>query len=460
MKRTTCLFLFVLVMVFCGSCNRPSTPGEDELILQADQDQSSLVKDNQSADFVLDQAPTGPLIQPEDFNYLGFFRLPEPSGGSDWDYSGHGLTYYPEGDPEGSSDGFPGSLFGFGHDHQLFVSEITIPVPVISANLESANTAQTLQPFSDLTSGIFIAEEMVIPRAGIEYLAEPEPRLYFTFGQHIQDFETSHGWANLDLSDPIAQGPWIFDGFTNYVTNDYIFEIPPEWAAAISPGPLLASGRAREGLWSGRGPGLFVYHPGDLNNPLPSGESIYNVIPLLLYGEQLPGQPDIISSPDQAVIDYKEADHWWGGAWITSGNSSAVVFSGTKALGNEWYGFANGVVWEHDCAESSPPTCPDLPDWPYDNRGFWAEDYQAQLIFYNPEDLISVARGKLNSWEPQPYTAFILDEFLLDPELNHGEYKRDLVGAAAFDRENSMFYLVERLADEYRSVIHVWKIEG
>jgi hypothetical protein len=401
---------------------------------------------------------SGNLIQPYDFTYLGFFRLPEPSGGSDWDYSGHGLTYFPDGDSEGSADGFPGSLFGFGHDHQLFVSEISIPKPAITANLEETNTAQTLQPFADLAGGIFNAEGMSIPRAGLAYIAEPQPRLHFTFGQHIQDFEESHGWANLNLSKPDAQGPWVFGGFTNYVTNDYLFEIPPLWAEAIAPGPLLASGRAREGLWSGRGPALFAYQFGELSEPLPAGGKLGEVFPLLLYGEQQPGQPDLISSPSQAVIDYREADHWWGGAWLTAGDDSAVVFAGTKALGEEWYGFANGVVWEHDCAEQTPFTCPDPPEWPYDDRGFWAEDYQAQLIFYDPAHLAAVARGELESWQPQPYAVLVLDDYLLDPSLNLREYKRDLVGAAAFDRANGLFFLVERLADEYRSVIHVWEL--
>jgi hypothetical protein len=131
---------------------------------------------------------------------------------------------------------------------------------------------------------------------------------------------------------------------------------------------------------------------------------------------------------------------------------------GTKALGEEWYGFANGLVWEHDCAEQSPPTCPDPPEWPYDNRGFWAEDYQAQIIFYDPSDLVAVAAGELESWKPQPYALIVLDDYLLDPELNHEEYKRDLVGSVAFDRENGIFYMIERLADEYQSVIHVWRI--
>lgn len=402
--------------------------------------------------------PERVLIQPEDLVYLGFFRLPEPNGESDWDYSGHGLTYYPGGDPNGPDDGFPGSLFGFGHDHQLYVSEISIPAPALTKNLNEAPAAETLQPFADLTSGIFKADAMSIPRAGLEYLAEPVGRLHFTFGQHIQDFEPSHGWAGLDLSDPDARGPWVFDGYTNYVSNDYLFEIPSPWAEAIAPGPLLASGRAREGLWSGRGPGLFAYSPPTREVPLPAGGTLSSIYPLLLYGEQSPGAPDLLSTPDQAVNDYHEADHWWGGAWLTAGQQAAVVFVGTKALGKEWYGFSNGVIWEHDCAEHTPPTCPEVPEWPDDNRGFWSEAYQAQMIFYDPVELVEVARGEIKSWVPQPYAVLVLDEFLLDPNLDPTIYKRDLVGAAAFDRANGLLYVIERLADEYKSVIHVWQI--
>lgn len=448
--------LVIAMVIALISCSSPQeSPGLEN---EPADEQLVVIAPSNNLDYEVGDIPETHRIHPQDLVYKGFFRLPEASGGSDWDYSGHGLTYYPGGDPGGESDGYPGSLFGFGHDHQLYVSEISIPAPMITNDLQSANTAYTIQPFSDLTDGIFPAEEMVIPRAGIAFLAQPEPRLHFTFGQHIQDFEVSHGWAGLDLSQPDPQGPWVFDGYSNYVTNDYMFEIPPEWAQAIAPGPLLASGRAREGLWSGRGPGLFAYRPGDLDSPPEPGAVLSDVIPLLLYGEQYTGQPDIISSPDQAVKDYREADHWWGGAWLTAGDGAAVVLAGTKALGEEWYGFANGVVWEHDCADHTPATCPDVPDWPYDNRGFWAESYQAQLIFYDPAELAAVARGDLDSWEPQIYDTLVLDQYLLDPFLDHGDYKRDLVGAVAFDRENGFLYLVERLADEYRSVIHVWEI--
>ena len=457
MRKNQSLMILIIVLLLMTACGGPDSASIETFDEMAD-GIPPLPTNAQVDPGELGLIPEYALIMPGNFEYKGYFRLPGPSGGSDWDYSGHGLTYFPDGDPGSDGDGYPGSLFGFGHDHQLFVSEISIPEPVIGGALSEANSARTLQPFSNLAKGIFSAEEMTIPRAGLAYLGEPEPRLYFAFGQHIQDFEPSHGWASLNLKNPAPEGAWIFNGYTNYVTNDYLFTVPSEWALAIGSDPLIASGRAREGLWSGRGPGLFAYQPGDINNPPSAGFVLNSIYPLLLYGEQNSGQPDLISSPNQEVSDYHEADHWWGGAWLTSNGSAAVVLAGTKALGEEWYGFANGVVWEHDCAESKPPTCPDVPDWPYDNRGFWAENYQAQLIFFDPGQLISVARGEINSWEPQPYAILVLDDYLLVPFLNNDEYKRDLVGAAAYDRVNGFFYLVERLADEYRSVIHVWKI--
>jgi len=394
----------------------------------------------------------------ENLQYLGAFRLPDDPG---WEYSGHGLTYYPDGDPA-ASDNFTGSLFGVGHDQQLGVSEISIPMPVNSRNLADLPTAMTLQPFADLTGGIFNPEAMSIPRVGIEYLpsqgAQTTPKIHFTWGQHIQDFEPSHGWAELDLSNPQAAGPWVFDGYTNYVTNDYLFEIPPAWADAYLPGYRLATGRAREGLWSGRGIGLFAYAPWEDGNPPAPNATLTQVRPLLLYGRQDPGMPDIVSDESKAMAEYKEADHWWGGAWLTAGERSAVIFVGTKALGKEWYGFANGMVWPHDCTEQN--NCPEPPEWPYDDRGFWAEGYEAQIVFYDPANLAAVATGQMETWEPQPYAILSIQDVLYEPELNFADYKRDLVGAAAFDRVNSFLYVFERLADEYKSVVHVWQVAG
>jgi hypothetical protein len=251
---------------------------------------------------------------------------------------------------------------------------------------------------------------------------------------------------------------WVFDGYTNYVTDDYLFAIPPAWAETYAPGFLLAGGRAREGPWSGRGPALFAYTPWADGAPLPPGGTLRSVKPLLLYGRQPPGEVEIVSDETMQMQNYADADHWWGGAWLTAGDKSAVAFVGTKAVGASWYGFANGLVWDYECAEHTPPTCPEVPEWPYDDRGYWAEGYQAQIIFYDPADLGAVARGEMQPWEPQPYAVLALDEYLFDPQVRVEDYKRDLVGAAAFDREHGLLYIIERLADEYKSVVHVFRL--
>ena len=65
----------------------------------------------------------------------------------------------------------------------------------------------------------------------------------------------------------------------------------------------------------------------------------------------------------------------------------------------------------------------------------------------------------MESFEPQPYAALNITDVLFDPELSVEEYKRDLVTAAAFDRQNGRLFVIEKLADEYKSIIHAWQIE-
>ena len=63
---------------------------------------------------------------------------------------------------------------------------------------------------------------------------------------------------------------------------------------------------------------------------------------------------------------YHHSDEWTGGAWLRVGDASAVVFIGTKGIGDCWYGFENGVVWP----EGGPH--PPVPPPPFDARGWWS----------------------------------------------------------------------------------------
>jgi len=466
------IIVILLILSFLSACHLPtqvvdiSTPPEPtqveddqpaELLPSTEEDISEIVTEIGSG-----AIPPG-VLAPESLVYLGAFRLPDDSGGLGWDYSGHGMTHYPAGDPVGEMDGFPGSIFIVGHDHQLQVAELSIPIPVNSRNLADLNFAGTLQPFNDITGGM-VNESMDIPRMGIEFLEAPdgvsEAKLHFTFGQHFQEFEPSHSWASLDISSPNPAGPWIFNGYTNYATNDYLFAIPREWGVANSVPYTLATGRFREGVWGGFGPALFAYAPFEEGNPPAPYTTITTIQSLLLYGTQVEGASDIQTNNSMRMDGYGEADHWWGGAWLTSTAGNAVIFTGTKAQGESWYGFANGVVWAYDCAENPAVDCPEVPEFPYDNRGYWAGDFIPAVLFFDPENLAKVVRGELEPYEPQPYALLDLSVYWFDPEIDVAIYKRDLVGASAFDREHGLLYIIERLADEYKSVVHVFQIAG
>lgn len=412
-------------------------------------------------------------ILPKDLIYRGAFRLPDVAGECDWTYGGHAMTYYPGGDTA-NSDNYPGSLFATGNDAVCqHVSEISIPSPLISQtkNVTDLPLATTLQAFSDIRSGLFGAHDnLVLPRVGMEYLSakgsQSTGKIHFSWGQHIQDFEVSHGWCDVNLSIPKTAGPWYFGSWTNYVTNDYIFEISPTWANSVVSGLFLASGRAREGPWAGLGPALFAYAPWQDGNPPAKNSTLTHMIPLLLYGTQQVGTPEIVTTPGREVLGYSDADHWLAGAWLNAGDKSAVIFVGTKAVGESWYGFADGTVWPYECNQPGEPVCPEVPEFPYNDRGFWADSYSAQIMFYDPDDLADVARGIKESWEPQPYAFFEIDNYLFDPysasklESFLTRYKRDLVISAAYDKSRNFLYIVERQVEDEKGIIHVWQIRN
>ncbi|MEA3438767.1 MAG: hypothetical protein U9R58_00625 [Chloroflexota bacterium] len=411
----------------------------------------------------------GALLQPDDLIYAGAFRLPDEPSEYGWSYSGYAMTFYPDGDKDGQQDGYPGSLFILGHDQTQQVAQVNIPAPVISSSKNTTDlpTAAYLLEFHDITNGMF--GELEIPRAGLEYLppqgAQTTGKLYFCWGQHFQfEREASHGWSELDLTAPNPAGPWHVGEYSNYVTNDYLFEIPESWSNAFTPGLRLVTGRFRDGSWGGLGPTLFAIAPWNEGNPPPSGTTLEQVIPLLLYGENVPGIPEISVSENRRMVTYSEPDEWSGGAWLTAsettvGDKSAVVLVGTKAVGRSWYGFSNGV--EYPISGDTAEEYPEVPPWPHDDRGWWSEDISAQIIFFNPIDFGAVVHGEMETWQPQPYASLTLDGYLFDPGFNYERQKRYLLGAAAFDRENGLLYIIERMADDdERSLIHIFRLES
>jgi hypothetical protein len=111
------------------------------------------------------------------------------------------------------------------------------------------------------------------------------------------------------------------------------------------------------------------------------------------------------------------------------------------------------------CCDENDGTC-------VSNRGWWTTRFDAEFIFYDPNDLAQVAAGEIESWEPQPYATVDIDEHLyLDPpvgdeiEVGWDHQRRARLSATAYDRENGLLYILELYADEAKPVVHVWGID-
>jgi len=387
-------------------------------------------------------------IRPEDLAYQGAFRLPDGPEEYGWGWSGQGLAYYPDGDPKAPKDGYPGSLFGVGHDWNTWVSEISIPRPVISKTkkLQELNTAKTLQEFANIRGALFEERDLEQPRVGLAYLPaqgkQTGGKLYFCWAAHMgqENRSPAHGWCELNLAQPRSVGLWNIAGLSQYVTCDYITPIPADWARQNTPGMLLATGRMRDGGQVSQGPTLVAFGPWNEGNPPKPNTQLKGVV-LLKYS-------DVTAEQQHKMKGYHHSDDWSGAAWLTSGNRSAVVFVGTKGQGKCWYGFANGVVWP----EGGP--YPPVPPYPNDQRGWWSTSFAAQILFYDPADLAAVARGEAKPHEPQPYAVMDIGNVLFRsrPRSQHR------LGAAAFDPSGGVLYVIELRGDEDKSLIHVWKV--
>ncbi len=383
------------------------------------------------------------LIQPSDFEYRGAFRLPTHPEWMGWEWGGDAMTYYPAGDPGDSGDGYSGSLYGTGHAWNMEVSEISIPTPVISAskNAEDLNRAATLQAFTDVRGDLFNTLNEII-RVGMAYIPaqddQAEGKLHMAFGQHFQETGSaelipSHMWCDLSLEN--TNGAWWVDGENIYSVNDYMFDIPASWASEHADGNLLATGRYRDGGWSGQGPSIYAIAPWGYGNPPPVGTHI-EPITLLQYDTSYVNDA-LFSDTAHTLDNYHHTDTWTGASWFTVGDRSAIAFVGTKGFGDYWYGDINGPCM--DCEL---------------DRGWWSTHMGVQMILFDPAELAAVAAGVMEPWEPQPYA--VID---LEPQMyREADQVMFQVGAMAFDRENSLVYIFEPLVDEDRPIVHVWKI--
>jgi hypothetical protein len=479
------LALASLTILVCGRMPSPAVPESAEI--HAEDGPSPAA----SADAIRPPLPvSGDRLGPEDFHYLGAFRLPDAEGRPrTFEYGGAAMTFHPDGDASGSGDGFPGSLFISGHDRLPYgelpdgnqVAEVSIPAPVASQDLAALPQASFLQPFTDIARGAFTGLDE-LPRMAMLYLDAPQtgPKVQLAWGAHFQNdsSQASHAWFDPNLSVPDLQGEWFVGDYSLYSVNGYLLEIPTEWAALVGEMPI-ATGRFRDGGWSGMGPSLIAYRPWESGGMPPAPGTHLETQLLLLYASS-EVTPDI----HQALDGYQHPDEWEGAAWLTTADGrSAVLFAGTKSVGAKyWYGYPHpdgpdNVCVDPDfigqfevcrladgrpCPETDLAPCPGHSDF----RGWWSSAFEGQFILYDPADLARVAAGEMEPWEPQPYASISLDDVLLhNPAgvetamIGEAPQRRYQIGEVGYDRADGLLYVLEWFADGAKPVVHVWKVE-
>jgi len=433
-------------------------------------------------------APSGDLVQPGDFTYLGAFRLPgDDTPPQTFAYGGNAMTFNPDGDSGN------GSLFIMGHDRQPWgglpdggqVAELSIPTPVDSQTLDELNTAAFIQNFANVAEGYFTDLEE-LPRTGMAYLNHPDtgPLIHLSWGQHHKPdvSQPSYAWFSTTLTAPDLQGLWYIGDQDWYSLNGYLFEIPAAWADAHAGGRYLGTGRQMDGGWGGMGPSLFAYRPWQANgSPIVSGTHLSEAV-LLLY-EDTQDNGDVVQGAN-TLAGHQHPDEWEGGAWITTPlGKSAVLFVGNKGTGAKyWYGYRNPAGAEYPCvnaqaaseftacrlADGSPCPAGDMVECEGHTsaKGWWCAEFTPRFLLYNPDDLAQVAAGVLEPWEPQPYAYLDVGAYIFDNPagvdlemLGEGIQRRYLFGAAAYDRARGRLFVLELFADETKPVVHVWQVE-
>ncbi len=390
------------------------------------------------------------LITAGDLVYLGAFAFP---AGDEWSYSGHALTYYPDGDPTGTADGFPGSLFTVSNAQDDLAGEISIPAPILSGDFTALPNANELLAPVDITGGMLdstcaacaTCDCLAWDVSGLEYLPNLDRiawNIHDWYNAAAEDLN-SLGWSELDMSN--AQGVWHIGPrpnvtepreFHNGKTSDYLFKAPTSFATEHLGDRWLIAGYHRESgaLGGSQGPTFYATAPWtDGSPPLPG--SNLDALALVYYPWVYACSED--NAYEQCYLPgYRVDDTWGGAAWVDTGAVHGVLLFGLKGLGDNCYGDP-GVECPADACE------------PY--RGWHSDPYQPQILFYDPGQIAEVAAGTRDPWDVLPYSSFALTSQVIDPDCAH-------LAGVAHDPINGLIYVTEAEAGEFgETAVHVWK---
>lgn len=402
--------------------------------------------------------PTPPAVSERntlsknDFTYVGAFRLPKNGDAkSRFGYGGGALALNPHGDPNGAADGYPGSLYVLGHDHDQLVAEINIPVPQDqrTVGLKNLNRATMIHGFVDITGGYAKTTDggNGYRVDGLAYLdaqgSQTSPKIYWTARTYYNvdtSNDATHGMSDANLSAVNAQGLWRLGDFHGMLTGGYIFPVPSYFADAYLGGKRLMSGLyTHQGVSAtSQGPALFAYGPwlNDTSNRGIANGTKLSAQALVYYPYKSIFQ-GVGNNPVSNFPDHKIPNNWEAGAFVHTAQKHAVVIVGQRAMGQTYYG------------EARPNDCNIY-------KGYHGDPYEPRVVFYNPSDLALAAQGKKDPTTVVPYLEWNPAEFMV-PTCEW------LLTGAVYDDQNKLLYILHTNADtiegEPSPIVYVFRMK-
>jgi hypothetical protein len=493
MKWVNCLtgitIQSLLIIVLLSGCNYPGLPSDDvpdDTVVEGEVMESGGDQVSQGESTI--SQGTGPVptnaLLPEDFTYLGAFRLPD-----EFAWGALGMDFYPSG------DGGAGSLFVTGFQGLLdgsfepcyegsqgcngYFGEVSIPEPGKVSNWEDLPLATFIQEMAIFDGGLvqtvheaysFVSDIAYVPQQG----SQRGDKLYgslnewYPEGSFGDDTFPTVWFSDLDGSN--AHGVFHVGPeeppFHGIKMGSYLFTVPQAYADQYLGGRTLITGRARgtappgspgldgEGAIAGgsQGPTLMAFHAWDSDDP---GGNL-DAIPMLYYRVKYPGcaGPDIGVAGQATDCDFpgfSMCDDWTGAAFLQAGDRATIAIVGLKGASNCYY--CGDPVDDSECGvEPLPGEC-DLTC--NEDRGYHCGPYRRQVLLYDTQALGQAALGEIDPWSVLPYAIWEPEELFLASPCCYN------MGGMAFDATNGRLFITERGLGEGEmnaAVVHIWSV--
>jgi hypothetical protein len=424
---------------------------------------------------------TSKLLQAADLTLVGSFRVPRPGGSPEQNpsFGGTALMYWPAHD----------SLVFVGHDHHQWVTEISIPTPLLGNAVADLPQAEQLQPYTDILQGKLktidgdtsngVKIGGITPRGSDSTLivnvwsyydasAAKQTKTHFLVGKWdfaaltpadvTGPFQVGIGYQDVQPGDTTRIGGFV---------SGYQCVIPPGfWQDSFGVTRLTGQGGGVSILnRTSSGPSCSPYQPADVGvlNPVPAKI-------LMGYPSNSSDHNDPLHHPtlgdwgvDGSGLGLYNGTQYFRGM-VFPDNTGSVLFIGWRGT-SFCYGSGSKVESEHNVpieppqydAEGKPVVhCYDPTN---NSKGTHGYPYEACVFAYDANDLLEVKNGQAESWDVIPYATWKLpipfqqnfpDAVKSDPYMVQG---------AAWNPDKRWLFVSGYRQDGDAPVIHVFAVK-